>query len=231
MSKLYLAYGSNLNKRQMRMRCTTARPLGKLMLKNARLVFRGVADVEYSPNPEDKVPCGLWAINRGDERALDYYEGVDNGMYYKEERITIKYLGRPRNVLMYLMTTDGVFPPSQGYVDAIRKGYKDFGLDEEALDQAIARSYVNKEPDNQTMTRRARQKRDPHPRNRRLVTMPESVVQRRLEERARREAIERAEEEAAEAAEANRDQPDDSDLLRAADLFEGPDACNRIKVA
>ena len=74
MAKLYIAFGSNLSKRQMRQRCPTARPLGKFMLTEARLVFRGVADLEYAPG--ETVPCGLWSLYASDERALDGYEGV-----------------------------------------------------------------------------------------------------------------------------------------------------------
>jgi hypothetical protein len=181
MTRLYIAYGSNLNKRAMRIRCPAAKSVGKFMLTNARLVFRGVADVEYSPT--DKVPCGLWEINRADERTLDTYEGVGSGFYYKEEGIALKFRGERRNALIYLMCSEGVYPPSQGYVDVIRQGYRDFGMDEQYLDQAIARSFLKKEPDEQTMARRERQRQDPRVRFRRLVELPESVALKRLERR------------------------------------------------
>ena len=45
MTKLYLAYGSNLNKRQMASRCPTARPVGSAMIYGWELCFRGVADI------------------------------------------------------------------------------------------------------------------------------------------------------------------------------------------
>ena len=174
MPKLMIAYGSNLNKRAMKVRCPTAKPIGKFMLTGAKLVFRGVADVECSP--DGKVPCGLWLINRADEAALDRYEGAPH-MYYKEEGIVLKYAGRPQNALIYLMRSDCVYPPSQHYVDTIRKGYKDFGLDESYLDEAIKASF-EKSPDEQTTSRRERQKADK--RQRRLVEVPEAVVRRRL---------------------------------------------------
>jgi hypothetical protein len=194
--KLYIAYGSNLNKRSMRMRCSTARPLGKFMLTDAKLVFRGVADVEYSLG--DKVHCGLWGINQADERALDGYEGVDSGMYFKNEAIRLKFCGRKRSALIYLMKSEGVYPPSQGYVDVIRKGYQDFGLDESYLDKAVEEAFRGKDPDEQTTKRRARQKE----RHQRLVRMPESVAIERLEqlEEQRQQAVADAAEAAAEAA-------------------------------
>lgn len=177
MSKLYISYGSNLNKRAMRVRCPGSKPLGKFMLTKARLVFRGVADVEYDPNGE--VPCALWRINAEDERTLDIYEGVGSKLYSKDESIILKYKGERTPALIYLMNSEGVYPPSQGYVDIIRRGYQDFGLDESYLDEAIERSYLHKEPDEQTTRRRERQRQDP--RHKRLVEMPESVALKKLE--------------------------------------------------
>ena len=39
--KLYIAYGSNLNIKQMANRCPTAKVVGASMLKDWRLLFRG----------------------------------------------------------------------------------------------------------------------------------------------------------------------------------------------
>lgn len=175
---LYAAYGSNLNKAAMRRRCPDARPLGKFYLTDARLVFRGVLDVIYSPG--DRVPCGLWRISSYDERALDRYEGVASGFYSKDRSLLIRYRGEEHRPLLYLMNSDGVYPPSQSYVEAVRKGYEDFNLDQSYLDAAIVDSFDNKSPDRQTRERRERQRNNP--RTRRLVAMPESVALRRLEQ-------------------------------------------------
>ena len=37
--KYYLAYGSNLNRNQMRMRCPGAKPLGTAVIEGYRLLF------------------------------------------------------------------------------------------------------------------------------------------------------------------------------------------------
>lgn len=174
--KLYIAFGGNLCKRRMRQRCPGARPVGKFMLTKAKLVFRGVADVEYSPN--DSVPCGLWLIDKQDEAALDRYEGVSSGMYYKEESIVLKYQGKPKNALIYLMHSDGVYPPSKDYVETIRQGYKDFGLDDNFLNTAIQHCFDNKLHDDQTRSRRSRQRETSQ--QRRLVEMPEAVALKRV---------------------------------------------------
>lgn len=174
--RLYLAYGSNLNRKGMRRRCPDARPVGKVMLTNARLVFRGVADIEYAPG-DSKVPCGIWSISPDDERELDRYEGVSSGMYYKEYGVKIRFRGEEHNPLLYLMKSEGIYPPSAYYVAAIRQGYQDFGLDESFLDDAVEASFNEKSPDRQTVARRVRQRQDF--RHQKLVEMPESVALRR----------------------------------------------------
>src|SRR5262245_9412195 len=81
----YWAYGSNLNVEAMAIRCPTAVKIKPLVLPQASLVFRGVADVEY--HDEDKVYGGLWYIKPKDEAALDLYEGVRGGLYEKKYMI------------------------------------------------------------------------------------------------------------------------------------------------
>ena len=44
--RLYAAYGSNLNKIQMRKRCPRSTPICSMYLQDWRLVFKGVADLE-----------------------------------------------------------------------------------------------------------------------------------------------------------------------------------------
>jgi AIG2-like family len=177
MPKLYIAFGSNLSKKQMRFRCPTARPLGKFIMRDAQLVFRSVADLDFVPGAT--TPCGLWSINTDDERSLDRYEGVNSGAYFKSEAIQLNYCGRKRPALIYLMNSQAIFPPSQTYVDTIRRGYKDFDLDEKFLDDAIARSFLDRDEDEEMLARRERQL-DTRLHSQ-LVEMPESVLQARQE--------------------------------------------------
>ena len=59
---LYLAYGSNLHRGQMKFRCPLAKPLGKVLVPDFRLVFRGVADIEEYKGGAS-CPMGLWEIS------------------------------------------------------------------------------------------------------------------------------------------------------------------------
>lgn len=143
---LYFAYGSNLNLQQMSHRCPGADPLGPIMLKGWRLVFRGVADVV--PDPKASCPGGIWRITEDDERRLDTYEGVAGGLYRKEY-IPIKAFEGADCVLVYVMNSTGIYPPSEGYLQGIEDGYRDFHMGRGAwtkLNAALRDSWDDKKP-------------------------------------------------------------------------------------
>lgn len=144
-NKLYFAYGSNLNVQAMSQRCPKARKVGKLILPNARLVFRGVADCIYSRR--STCPGGLWRITPACEAALDRYEGVSGGLYRKEYlTVRLKPEAAPEEVLIYVMNRGGIMPPWEDYIDTIAQGYRDFALDDQLwqLDRALEHSYDHK---------------------------------------------------------------------------------------
>ena len=142
-TKLYLAYGSNLNKRQMAYRCPTARPVGSAMIYGWELVFRGVADIVKSKDPNMLLPVGIWEIEPGDEYELDLYEGYrksGKGLYDK-----IKVCG----IMTYQMTRREIARPTTSYFNTILQGYHDFGLDTSYLyDAAGWAAYEENERDN-----------------------------------------------------------------------------------
>ena len=78
MAKLYVAYGSNLNKRQMKGRCPGAKFVGTGVIENYALQFKGSlygAHATIAPQEGSFVPVGLWTIQSRDENRLDMYEG------------------------------------------------------------------------------------------------------------------------------------------------------------
>ena len=143
---LYFAYGSNLNLIQMKTRCPDAKPMGQMILKGYKLVFRGVADIE--PERGGKVFGGIWRITEADERKLDVYEGVRGGLYRKIYIPIRPYHGDDR-VLVYVMNSDGIYPPSKGYLSGIIEGYEDFRASDEHrewLDEALRGAWEDKRP-------------------------------------------------------------------------------------
>ena len=142
-TSLYWAYGSNLNHRQMRHRCPRARPFGPLYLQG-RLAFRYYADVETSDDKEDVVAGGLWRITPECEETLDRYEGVSTG-HYEKRYLLLEIDGARHKVLYYRMIDPGVMPPEVNYLRGIREGYKDFGLDVRLLEEAVRRTWLEKD--------------------------------------------------------------------------------------
>ena len=128
---LYLAYGSNLNVKQMEIRCPRAKIMGSFLLPNYKLVFRGVADIEESEG--DYCPVGLWKITRKCLGALDRYEGYPT-LYRRED------IG---GCMTYMMNSSNYAEPSWGYLETIKNGYRDFDLPEEYLSRAVDHAVKN----------------------------------------------------------------------------------------
>lgn len=147
---LYFAYGSNLNKRAMAHRCEAATSIGKFYLDDASLVFRGVADCISAPGA--RCPGGVWKITAACERALDRYEGIAHGLYSKEY-LPIAGIPGEHELMLYVMNSTGIMPPSTGYLEVIKEGYRDFGLPLAPLHEAVQRSWDDK---NKTRQERAR---------------------------------------------------------------------------
>ena len=126
---LYFAYGSNLHRAGMLLRCPAAVPLGRAVLPGHALVFRGGADVE--PNPSAAVAGGLWRITPACLAALDDYEDVASGLY-RRLSLPVRPEGAAEvaEALVYRMTAAHRAPPEPGYLALIRAGCRDFGIDE-----------------------------------------------------------------------------------------------------
>lgn len=129
--KYYIAYGSNLNKRQMKHRCPDAVPVGSATIPDYELVFRGVATIE--PKSGASVQCGIWKISAEDEKSLDRYEGFPR--LYGKQFFWVPVNGKMVRAMAYIMT-EGVHRKRQPYTDyliTIMEGYEDFELDEKPL--------------------------------------------------------------------------------------------------
>ena len=87
--RYYIAYGSNLNIRQMKMRCPGARIIGTSVIEDYRLLFKGSRSGSYltiEPKEGSSVPVVAWEVTESDEKALDRYEGFP-AFYYKKELV------------------------------------------------------------------------------------------------------------------------------------------------
>ena len=130
---LYFAYGSNLNHFQMKRRCKDSIFIKKFELKGYKLNFRSkyrAADIEKKKN--SIVPGGLFKISKSDEKKLDLYEDFPT-LYTK---IYFQYYSK--KVMTYFMNHKSDFRyPTERYLNVIKQGYKDCGLDKSYLIKAL----------------------------------------------------------------------------------------------
>ncbi len=143
----YLAYGSNLNIRQMKYRCPTAKAVGTAVIKNYELLFKGSKTGSYLTIEKcegDYVPVGVWEVTEEDIRRLDIYEGYPSFYYKTELPVVLKtFKGEKRKVqaLVYIMHEERPLGmPSMGYVRTCNEGYNAFGFKVQHLIKALDKS-------------------------------------------------------------------------------------------
>ena len=139
MSRLYVAYGSNLNISQMALRCPDAKIYGTGVLNNWELLFRGSPTNSHATikrHSGKAVPVLVWSISEADEQQLDRYEGFP--VYYYKKDVMVNIDGKKKKAMVYIMNEQrrpGI--PSARYVQTIRQGYIDNDLDLEFLEDAL----------------------------------------------------------------------------------------------
>jgi len=146
--RYYIAYGSNLNIRQMRMRCPSARIIGTSKIQDYELLFKGSRTGSYltiEPKDGSSVPVAIWSVTKEDEDALDHYEGFPIFYYKKEMELPIKSIKsgkiRIRKCFVYIMHEESeIGVPSLSYVSTCLEGYINFGFDEHFLSEAQLKS-------------------------------------------------------------------------------------------
>ena len=139
--KLYLAYGSNLDKFQMSHRCPGEKAVGTGVIKDYRLMFKGSKTGSYltiEPAKGYEVPVGVWSVTSEDERMLDIYEGYPRFYYKADMRLPVTDFGsketKMRKAFVYIMHEDhNLGKPSQTYMKTCAFGYRDFGFDQKIL--------------------------------------------------------------------------------------------------
>ena len=138
-TKLYLAYGSNLNLGQMAHRCPDSQVAGKAELSDYHLLFRGRPGNAHATIEEAEgrtVSVLLWKVSVRDEALLDRYEGYP--YYYGKMQIPVELDGKTVSAMAYVMQPGfACNNPSSVYLHTVRDGYKSAGFDQAILDQAL----------------------------------------------------------------------------------------------
>lgn len=147
--RYYIAYGSNLNVRQMKIRCPKARLVGTATLENHILYFRGSLTGSYltiEPKIGASVPVAVWEITEIDEIALDRYEGYPNFYYKQDYTLQVTSMDKTKEIMLdcfaYVMRSDRpIGIPSDYYVHTCLEGYEYFGFDKRILINTMNRMW------------------------------------------------------------------------------------------
>lgn len=130
----YFAYGSNLNKQQMKERCPDSQPKFVALLPNYKMVFwgwlrrwrGGVASIRLSRG--DKVLGAIYQISDRDLRLLDKYEGCP-GTYNRLKVTVFDEDNNPVEAVTYIKAGQlEETPPSPAYLAIIQQGCRDWGI-------------------------------------------------------------------------------------------------------
>lgn len=144
MKKLYVAYGSNLNLKQMAYRCPSASIFGTGQLTNWELLYRGSATNLHATIAKKQgsyVPVLLWSIEPEDEKRLDIYEGYPR--YYYKQNVMVDIDGKKKRAMVYIMNQQCVpRKPSSTYIENIRRGYIDNNFDLALFENSLDRNTI-----------------------------------------------------------------------------------------
>ncbi len=149
MARYYFAYGSNLSLTQMRTRCPDSQAVAAVSATRWRIAFYGggnqrwgIGGVATLTQNESAVAHGaLYLLTALDELAMDGFEGVAHGKYFKDEtfgrHISCPKLTSADVIYAYIMSNPATPNlPSHKYLDTIRQGYQDWKLpDSQLLEQ------------------------------------------------------------------------------------------------
>ena len=141
--KYYIAYGSNMDERQMAYRCPNARLAGASEVKDYELLFKGSKTGAYATIEEKKgstVPVLIWEITESDERSLDRYEGFPTFYYKKDLKVTVN--SEQLTAMVYIMDESRkIGVPTNSYFDILGSAYWKFGFDYNILETAYNRCW------------------------------------------------------------------------------------------
>lgn len=132
MSRLYFAYGMNMDAGAMAQRCPAARFVGTARLDAHCFGInrRGVSTVLRRSG--QCVHGILWSLTAACEASLDRFEGVAAGHYGKHE-IEVLAAEAARPALLYIGTDPSGGPPRQPYFDTVRAAARRHGFPDDYL--------------------------------------------------------------------------------------------------
>ncbi len=133
---LYLAYGSNMNAEQMKVRCPAAQFVKTVTLNNLKFIINDKGVATLIPAQNEVIEAVLWNLTSQCEAQLDVFEGVASGEYVKEKIV----MHDDTEALIYFSTSTTHGRPYPGYAERILSGAETFNLS--TTYQQSLRSYL-----------------------------------------------------------------------------------------
>lgn len=137
---LYFAYGSNMERFQLKRLCPKAKFVAAAILADYELTFSGnspmwgggIADIrERSGKTVEGV---VWEISEADRKVLDEYEGYPALYLHKEIQVRTR-AGKAITAFAYVMANPGhPMTPSKRYKQLLISGAEEHGLSDEYVD-------------------------------------------------------------------------------------------------
>lgn len=131
---LYFAYGSNMERVQLKRLCPKAKFIAAGVLPDHELVFSGssrmwgggIADIRNAPGK--KVEGVVWEISEAERNALDEYEGYPALYVTKDVQVRLSS-GKVITAFAYVMANPArEMPPSKRYKRLLISGAEEHGL-------------------------------------------------------------------------------------------------------
>ncbi|MPZ56335.1 MAG: gamma-glutamylcyclotransferase [Rhizobiales bacterium] len=124
---LYFAYGTNMDRAAMRLRCPGARAIGTGTLEGWRLLVAVDGYVSIVRRPGARVHGVLWRLTAHDLAALDAYEGVDAGLYRRRMLPVIVGVAR-RRAQVYISRSAAPGRPRPGHLSLVMSAAQSWHL-------------------------------------------------------------------------------------------------------
>jgi gamma-glutamylcyclotransferase (GGCT)/AIG2-like uncharacterized protein YtfP len=125
---LYFAYGSNMDRQAMQVRCPGSRPLGRARLARHKFFIMGSGYASVKCDPHTDVHGVLYELALSDVPGLDRYEDVGRGLYRKVMQPVLREAGAPVRALVYIGASQIEGKPAAAYLNAILNAAQDWSL-------------------------------------------------------------------------------------------------------
>lgn len=139
----YVAYGSNMNLNDMKVRCPKSKLVSAETLDGYELKFNSCATIVK--NDKKSTPVVVWNIHKDDWKILDRYEGYPS--FYRRENISININGKDTTAIVYVMNCkdEQYSVPSRQYYNTIKDGYLQNEIPLAPLESALKTSQTSQQ--------------------------------------------------------------------------------------